>query len=184
MCCLEKASPCWCSFVTIVKAHSEMQSASRRFYLRLSPRLHPHCHWECHRRPGQTAQPLSHPQNLVSLLCRWLCHWPVQTFVGIVSSTYQLSLQWLFFLISSDIITGGNILKHSLSKTKQDASQPASDTSLCLEGTGEPSEGPGWIQRKVHATNHCLGIYLSFVFFHLWICHFVLSSQANVCSEM
>ena len=49
--------------------------------------------------------------------------WTVQTSLGIISSTSQLSLQSLSSLLPSAVIPGRNTCKHSLSETNQHASQ-------------------------------------------------------------
>lgn len=135
---------------------------------------------------GQGRQPSPCPS------CRIWCHCYADDFVtGRSRPLWELSHQHISCLFSGS--SSSFLLTSSLEETylstasprqsKMPASQP--QTPACAwKGLESQVRGPGWIQRKVHATNHGLGIYLSIVFFHLWICHCVLASQANVCSEM
>lgn len=69
--------------------------------------------------------------------------------MGIVSSTSQLSLQWFFLL---PFLKSPTIEETYLRTPRQNETPAASANSLCLEGTRELSEGPGWIWRTVHTT--------------------------------
>lgn len=132
---------------------------------------------------GQGRQPNPCPS------CRIWCHCYADDFVtGLSRALWELFHQHISCLFSGS--SSSSLLKSSSEETYLSTASPGqnkmpaslSHQLLCLEGTGEPSEGPGRIQRKVHTTNHGLGIDLCIVFSHLLICHFV-SQIRQMCAQ-